>query len=123
MENCMVLEKMRQSLLSIERIKRNAGSNQFVARLDIARSLGVSLGTVENIIRLRVKTVSAALAIQINRLRISTIEAERARLENERELAIRFGLTLDPDEMDEVETLLEEARARLRKLARKDALK
>ena len=120
MENCMVIEKMRQSLLGIERIKRNAGSNQFVARLDIARSLGVSLGTVENIIRLRVKTVSAALAIQINRLRISTIEAERARLENERELAVQFGLTLDPDEMDEVETLLEEARARLRKLARKE---
>jgi len=117
MENCMVLEKMRQSLLGIERIKRNDGRNQFVARLDIARSLGVSLGTVENIIRLRVKTVSAALAIQINRLHMSTIEAERARLENERELAIQFNLTLDPDEMDEVETLLEEARARLRKLA------
>lgn len=120
MENCMVIEKMRQSLLSIERIKRNTGSNQFVARLDIARSLGVSLGTVENIIRFRVKTVSAALAIQINRLRISTIEAERARLENERELAVQFNLTLDPNEMDEVETLLEEARARLRALAKKD---
>src|SRR5882672_12006850 len=120
MENCMVIEKMRQSLLGIERIKRNAGSNQFVARLDIARSLGVSLGTVENIIRLRVKTVSAALAIQINRLHMSTIEAERARLENEREQAIQFNLTLDPDEMDEVETLLEEARARLRKLARNE---
>ena len=117
MENCMIIEKMRQSLLGIERIKRNKGSNQFVARLEIARSLGVSLGTVENIIRLRVKTVSAALAIQINQLRISTIEAERARLENERELAIQFNLTLDPAEMDEVETLLEEARARLRKLA------
>jgi hypothetical protein len=116
----MVIEKMRQSLLSIERIKRNTGSNQFVARLDIARSLGVSLGTVENIIRFRVKTVSAALAIQINRLRISTIEAERARLENERELAVQFNLTLDPNEMDEVETLLEEARARLRALAKKD---
>ena len=120
MENCMVIEKMRQSLLSIERINRNDGSNQFVARLGIARSLKVSLATVENIIRVRVKTVSAALAIEINRLHISTIEAERARLENERELAVQFGLTLDPDEMDEVETLLEEARARLRKLARKE---
>ena len=123
MENCMVIEKMRQSLLSIERINRNNGSNQFVARLEIARSLKVSLATVENIIRVRVKTVSAALAIQINRLHISTIEAERARLENERELAIQFNLTLDPNEMDKVETLLEEARACLRKLARKDALK
>lgn len=120
MENCMVLEKMRQSLLSIERINRNDGSNQFVTRLGIARSLKVSLATVENIIRLRVKTVSAALAIQINHLHISTIEAERARLENERELAIQLNLTLDPDEMDEVEALLEEARARLRKLARKE---
>jgi len=116
----MVIEKMRQSLLSIERINRNDGSNQFVTRLGIARSLKVSLATVENIIRLRVKTVSAALAIQINRLHISTIEAERARLENERQLAIQFNLTLDPDEMDEVEALLEEARARLRKLARKE---
>src|SRR6266853_2074746 len=123
MENCMVIEKMRQSLLSIERINRNNGSNQFVARLQIARSLKVSLATVENIICVRVKTVSAALAIQINRLHISTIEAERARLENERELAIQFNLTLDPNEMDKVETLLEEARACLRKLARKDALK
>jgi len=99
MENCMVIEKMRQSLLSIERINRNDGSNQFVARLGIARSLKVSLATVENIIRVRVKTVSAALAIEINRLHISTIEAERARLENERDLAIQFNLTLDPDEM------------------------
>jgi len=121
MENCMFIEKMRQSLLSIERINRNDGSNQFVTRLGIARSLKVSLATIENIIRLRVKTVSAALAIQINRLHISTIEAERARLENERELAIQFNLTLDPDEMDKVETLLEEARARLRKLARKES--
>ena len=116
----MFIEKMRQSLLSIERINRNDGSNQFVARLEIARSLKVSLATIENIIRLRVKTVNGALAIQINRLHINTIEAERARLENERQLAIQFNLTLDPDEMDEVETLLEEARARLRKLARKE---
>lgn len=118
----MVIQSLRQSLLSIERIKRNDGSNQLVARMDIARSLGVSLGTVENIFRERVKSIGAALAIQINRLHIATIEAERARLENELKLAVEFGLTLDPHEMGEVEALLEKARARLRKLAEKDRL-
>lgn len=118
----MVIQSLRQSLLSIERIKRNDGSNQLVARMDIARSLGVSLGTVENIFRERVKSIGAALAIQINRLHIATIEAERARLENELKLAVEFGLTLDPHEMDEVEALLATARARLRKLAEKDRL-
>jgi plasmid maintenance system antidote protein VapI len=118
MENCMVIQKMRQTLLKVERIKRNDGSNQFVARLGIAQSLGVSLGTIDNLIRERVKSISADLALKINDLHIKTIEAEIARLEKERELAVQFRLALDPDEMDEMETLLEAARARLRKLAK-----
>ncbi len=118
MENCMVIQKMRQTLLSIERINRNSGGTQFVARIGIARSLGVSLGTIDNVIRERVKSISADLALKINQLHIQTIEAEIARLESERELAIEFRLTIDPHEMEEMETLLEAARARLRKLAK-----
>ncbi len=114
----MVIEKIRQTLLSIERINRNTGGTQFVARMGIARALGVAMGTVDNIVRDRVKSISAELAIAINQLHIQTIEAEIARLENERELTLQFNATIVPNEVDEVEIMLETARARLRKLAK-----
>ena len=118
METCMILHIMRTTLLNIERVHRNAGGSQLWARISMARQLGIGLGTLENIIRLRVKTIRADLRDKIHTLWIKTIEAELARLEHEREMALKTYASADPSQMAEMEIVLEKARALLRQLAR-----
>lgn len=106
----MILQTMRTALLSIERVYLDGGHDRLSARKRMARTLGIGPGTIENLFRDRVKTISADLAAKIRRRWIDTIEAEIARLENEREMARKINLELAQDEIAKVESLLAQAR-------------
>lgn len=106
----MILQMMRITLFKIERAYCAGGSSRATARLDIARKLGVGPGTLENLFRDRVKTLSADLAAQIQRLWIDTIEAKIAHLEHERDLARKIPFHLSAPKLERLEALVEEAR-------------
>lgn len=111
----MILQAVRTTLLNIEEVHRRRGSTRAAARVSMARALGIGGGTLENLIRDRVKSVSADLAAKIKALGVKTIEAEMARLEHELELARTINLDMDPHDLAATEALLAEARALLRK--------
>jgi hypothetical protein len=110
----MILQKMRTTLLSIERVYCNAGHSSPEARVKIARDLRIGPGTLENLIRERVKTVCADLAAKVQAYWIDTIEAEIARLEKERALALQDNIDVSADDIAQAETLLAEARRLVR---------
>lgn len=114
----MILQICRTTLLKIEGAYCASGSSRAGARVEIARKLGIGSGTLENLIRDRVKTVSADLAAQIQRLWINTIEAKMAHLEHERDLARKNHIDLSADDLGRLDSLLEEARVLLREKAK-----
>jgi hypothetical protein len=111
---CMILQDTRITLQKIERAYCEAGSTRAAARIDIARALKIGTGTLENLIRDRVKSIDAGLFANIKALWVKTIEAKQARLEHELELARKIDLAISPSDMDAAETLLAEAREFLR---------
>lgn len=115
----MILQTMRIALLSIERVYLDEGGDRAAARKDIARKLGIGPGTLENLIRDRVKTINANVAAKVRRLWIETIEAKLARLERERELAGKIDIDLPATELGNLEAILEKARIHLDEIAKK----
>lgn len=106
----MILQTCRTMLLNIERMACSAGSSRAAVRVSIARQLGIGPGTLENLFRDRVKTISADLAAKIQASWIDIIEAEIAQLEHERDLALQIHIDLPANELGKVEALLAEAR-------------
>lgn len=102
----MVLHNARQTLLGVERLYRNQHPSRFIARLKMTKELKIGLGTLENILRDRVKTISAELAEGIRVLWIKTIEAEIARLEHELQMARQIGTRLDSAQVGQIEAHL-----------------
>lgn len=115
----MVILGLRQSLLSIERLEYHKHGSRKKTWAAIAAKLKVIPSTIENIVKQRVKSIDAELAVKIRNLHLSTIEAERAQLENDFARIVRINPAVDPNEMGEVEALLESARNRLRDLGQK----
>ena len=93
-----------------EREARRAGLTLANARCVIARRLGASPGTLENIRRDRVKSPRAWLVDRVRALFIAELQSEIRRLEHELDLARQSGAHPAGDEMAEAETLLARAK-------------
>ena len=96
---------------TLERMERGRLQSAALARRSIASRLKVGVGTFENILRERVKSVDAALRDKLQALLIHELENEIDRLTHELEIARQTGLRLDSHAFTEVETHLAAARA------------
>ncbi len=100
---------------NLERRERSRLSGVPTARRSLARKLRVGVGTVENLVRGRVKRVDAALRDRLRALLVTELESEIARLSHELEIARQAGAHPSSDEVAEAETYLARARAILRR--------
>lgn len=99
---------------SLERRERSRVDSVPAARRSLADKLRVGVGTFENIVRGRVKTVDAAIRDRLQALLVRELEGEIVRLTHELEIARQGGARLDSEQICEVETHLAAARAALR---------
>jgi hypothetical protein len=95
---------------SLERHERRNGADVHAARSSIAGKLKIGIGTVENLIRGRVKRVDDRIRDRLHALLIREIEAEIARLTHELETLKRSGHHLASQHISEVEAHLAAAR-------------
>jgi hypothetical protein len=103
---------------SLERRERQNGADVSAARMNLAHKLKIGIGTVENLIRGRVKRVDDKIRDRLHALLIREIEAEIARLNHELETLRRSGHHLASQQVGEVEAHLDAARAILTGSAR-----
>lgn len=80
------------------------------ARRAIARRLKVSPGTLESLIRGRLKGLREEIAHRLRGLVIHELEAEIERLEHELSIARTIGTYADADQIDAAHAALEQAR-------------
>jgi len=99
---------------SLERTERNRLGSVPQARRALARKLRVSVGTVENLIRDRVKRVDAAIRDRLQALVIRELEQEIARLQHELEMARQGGDHPASQHIGAIETHLAQAKALMR---------
>ena len=100
----------------LEDRERSRVGNRQVARRSLAHKLRVGIGTIEHLVRGRVKRVDAAVRDRLQALLVSELEQEIARLTHELEIARQCGAHLASDEISEVETHLVAARAILKRV-------
>ena len=97
---------------NLENRERSRVGNKQTARRALARKLRVGVGTVEHLVRGRVKRVDAAVRDRLQALLVRELEQEIARLTHELEIARQGGAHLASEQISEVETHL----ARIRKI-------
>jgi hypothetical protein len=88
------------------------------ARVVVARKLRTSPGTLENIRRLRTKTVPAWLMARIRAEFVSFLQSEVVRLEHEITIARQTGAPHSDDDLVAVQTHMEAVREVLKGAAR-----
>lgn len=98
---------------TLERHERARVSSVQHARQSLAHKLRVGVGTVENLVRGRVKRVDAAIRDRLQALLVRELETEIARLTHELEIARQSGAHLASHQICEVETHLARAREAL----------
>jgi hypothetical protein len=98
---------------NLERRERVRVNSALVARETLARKLKVGVGTIERLVRGRVKRVDAALRDKLQALLVRELETEIQRLSHELEIARQGGSHLASLEVGEIETHLSKARALL----------
>jgi hypothetical protein len=110
----------RTIALSLERLKRSRGATVETARRAIARDIRTGFGTVNNIIRDRVKRVDEKIRDRLHARLVSELRSEIARLEHELAMAGGGPQPLAENQVREIEahiaaarTLLSERGARL----------
>lgn len=91
-----------------------SGANLPDVRRSIARKIGASPGTVENIRRGRLKRLVEGTTDRIKAALIRSIEAELVQLTHELDLLRQGGATPDSDEILQAETLLARAKELIR---------
>lgn len=95
---------------SLERREAARAGSVERARERIAERARIGVGTLENIIRMRVKRIDAAVRDRLQALLIRDLETEIARLTHELEVARQSGAHLTSASISEVETHLARAR-------------
>lgn len=98
---------------NLERRERSRVGSRTHARRSLAAKLRVGVGTLENLVRGRVKRVDAAIRDRLQALLVRELEQEIARLTHELEIARQSGAHLASEQISEVETHLAKARATL----------
>lgn len=96
---------------SLERMELARCGTRHSAQRSLANKLRIGHGTLENLIRGRVKTVDATIRDKLQAQLIRELELEKMRLEHELAIARQGGATPDSNEILEVEALLSRARA------------
>ena len=99
---------------TLERKERARGLSVLEARQAIARKIKVGVGTVENLVRGRVKRADAAIRDKLQALVVRELEGEILRLTHDLEMARRGGLHLASVEVGEIEAHLARASALLK---------
>ena len=98
---------------NLERRERSRASSKADARRSLASKLRVGIGTVENLVRGRVKRVDASIRDRLQALLVRELETEIARLTHELQVARQCGQHLAGEQVGEIETHLAKARALL----------
>ncbi len=93
----------------VRREKHRIGSAD-EARATVARRVRVGVGSLTNIIKRRVKTVSAEVRDRLVSAAIADLTNEIARLEHERQLLLQVGAGALHDDMRALESALATAR-------------
>lgn len=97
----------------LEEFERDRAGSKPAARRNLAGKLKIGIGTLENIIRDRVKSVDERVRDRLQALLVEEYKAEITRLTHELEIARQSGVHLDSDQVGEIEAHLHEARALL----------
>jgi hypothetical protein len=93
---------------------RETGRERIDVRAEIARHIGISPGTIENIRRGRFKSLKTAVRDAIQAFAVRGIEAEMVRLHNVLEVARQCGESPGSDAIFAAEAALKNARQVLR---------
>ena len=101
----------------LESRERHRTGNQQVARRSLAMKLRVGVGTIENLVRGRVKRIDATIRDKLQALLVKELEQEIARLWHELDIARQGGAHLASEQISEIETHLSQARAVLSQTA------
>ena len=104
----MIVQMMRTTLHSMERMYLGRNYSLIGARVEIIKKLKIGPGTYERLIRGRVKKIDAELWSKIQNLVIKETEYEIARRTTELETAKRLAAQgpgrLDAEQIREIET-------------------
>jgi hypothetical protein len=106
-------EKARDYALALEGLGRSRGLKKDQARRWIAQRARTGFGTIDNIIRERVKTVDEKIRDKLQALLVPELEKEIARLTNVLAAARRGGGVLAAANVRKVQACLAEARSLL----------
>jgi hypothetical protein len=98
---------------NLERRERERVPNKQAARERLADKLKIGVGTLENIIRARVKSVDERIRDRLQALLVSELEAEIGRLQHELEMARKGAFVLGAEHIGQVEAHLAQARSLL----------
>lgn len=96
---------------TLERRERTRLGCRDTARRSLAEKLRIGVGSLENLVRGRVKRVDATIRDRLQALVVKELELEIARLSHELAIATQSSSRPDADEIFEVETHLKKARA------------
>lgn len=99
----------------IQREKNRLGCPQ-AARDTVARRIKIGAGSLSNLIRERIKTVSADLRDRLVSAAIADLTNELTKLEHERQLLLQMGTSPDHDDMRSLESALAAARQAIERM-------
>jgi hypothetical protein len=98
---------------NLEQRERQRAGPKEAARRSLADKLKIGVGTLENIIRARVKSVDERIRDRLQALLVSELEAEIGRLQHELEMARKGAFVLGAEHIGQVEAHLAQARSLL----------
>lgn len=98
---------------SLERRERSRVSSVTAARRALASKLRIGVGTFENLVRERVKSVDASIRDRLHTLLVAELQNEIKRLSHELEMVQASRSPVAIEQMGEIEAHLAKARALL----------
>jgi hypothetical protein len=111
MSSAVIVERAARGLINCEATRAEVSEASAIQR--VASSLRVAPGSLGNIVRRRVKSISADMRDRIVAACIADLTREMQRLEHDRQMLMAMGEGPRSDDMDAVESALATARAAL----------
>lgn len=100
----------------VHREQDRSGTDREAATCAVARRARLSVGTVGNVIRRRVKDVAASVRDRLVSAAIADITNEITRLEHDRQMLVQMGACPRSDDMDALDGALATARAAIERM-------